>query len=102
MVEHERLRHWAGQYTLVNNELFQYSANGTLMKCITPDDAGAILQDIHLGICGSHADARSLMGKTYRQGFFSSTAVSNADSLVHQCDGCQFFARQKHVTSHQL
>jgi hypothetical protein len=28
--------------------------------------------------------------------------VSDADSLVRQCEGCQFFARQKHVLSHQV
>jgi hypothetical protein len=28
--------------------------------------------------------------------------VSDADSLVRRCEGCQFFARQKHVPSHQL
>jgi hypothetical protein len=72
------------------------------MKCITLDEGCAILQDIPVGICGSHAGGRSLMGKAYRQWFFCSTAVSNADSLVRQCEGCQFFARQKHVLSHQL
>jgi hypothetical protein len=72
------------------------------MKCITPDERCTILQDIHAKICSSHVDARSLMGKTYRQGFFWPTAVSDADSLVHQCEGCQFFACQKHVPSHQL
>jgi hypothetical protein len=72
------------------------------MKCITPDEGCAILQDIHVGICGNHMGVRSLMGKAYRQGFFWSTAVSDADSLVHQCEGCQFFARQKHSLSHQL
>jgi IS30 family transposase len=28
--------------------------------------------------------------------------VSDANSLVYRCEGCQFFARQKHVSSHQL
>jgi hypothetical protein len=28
--------------------------------------------------------------------------MSDADSLVRRCKGCQFFARQKHVSSHQL
>jgi hypothetical protein len=55
-----------------------------------------------VGICGSHAYARSLIGKTYKQGFFWPTAVSNANSLVQRCEGCQFFARQKYVPSHQL
>jgi hypothetical protein len=72
------------------------------MKCITPDEGCAILQDIHARICDCHTGARSLMGKAYRQRFFWLTAVYDADSLVHRCEGCQFFARQKYVLSHQL
>jgi hypothetical protein len=76
--------HWrVGQYTLVNDELFRWSINDTLMKFITPDKGCAILQNIHIEIYGSHAGVRSLMGKTYRQGFFWLTAVFDADYLVH-------------------
>jgi hypothetical protein len=46
--------------------------------------------------------ARSLVGKAYRQGFFWPTTVSDANSLVRRCEGCQFFAHQKHVSSHQM
>jgi transposase InsO family protein len=60
------------------------------------------LQDIHARICDSHEGARPLIGKTYRQGFFCPTVVSGADSLVHRCEGCQFFDHQKHVLSNQL
>jgi hypothetical protein len=63
------------------------------MKCITPDEGCAILQGIHVMICGSHTGARSLMGKAYRNGFFWSTVVYDADSLVQRCEGCQFSAR---------
>jgi hypothetical protein len=90
-VDCERLRHWVGQYTLVNDELFQRGADGILMKSITLDEGCAILQDNHAGICGSHMGARSLVGKAYKQGFFWPTTVSDADSLVHRCEGCQFF-----------
>jgi hypothetical protein len=72
------------------------------MKCITLDEGCTILQDIQIGMCDSHAGARSLVGKSYRQGFFWHTAVPDADSIVRRCDGCQFFARQKHISSHQL
>jgi hypothetical protein len=101
-VDHDRLCHRAGQYTLVNDELVRQGVNGTLMKYITPDEGFAILQDIHAGICGSHVGARSLVGKAYRKGFFWPTVVSDADSLVHWCQGCQFFTHKKHVPSHQL
>jgi hypothetical protein len=61
------------------------------MRCVTLDEGCAILKDIHVGICGSHGGTRSLVWKTYRQGFYWPTAVSNADSLVRHCEGCQFF-----------
>jgi hypothetical protein len=72
------------------------------MKCITPDEGCAILQYIHAWTCGSHAGTCSLVGKTYKQGFHWPTAVSDADSLVHRCEGCQFFTHQKQWSSHQL
>jgi hypothetical protein len=71
------------------------------MKCITPDEGCSILQDIHAGVCGGHGSARLLVDKTYRQGFFWPIAVSDSNSLVRWCEGCQFFALQKHVLSHQ-
>jgi hypothetical protein len=63
------------------------------MKRVAPDKGYAILQYIHIGICGSHVGARSLVGKAYRQGFFWPTVVSDVDSLVRRCEGCQFFDR---------
>jgi ribonuclease HI len=49
-VEGEQLHRRAGQYTLLNNELYWRSANGTLMKCITSDEGCCIFKDIHAGI----------------------------------------------------
>jgi hypothetical protein len=89
-VKCEQLCQRARQYTQVNGELYQWGANGTLMKCITPKEGQIILQDIHTGVCRSHAGAKSLMGKMYRQGFFWLTAMS--DAIVCRCEGCQFFA----------
>jgi hypothetical protein len=66
--EREQLRHRAGHYTMLNNELFQRSANDTLMRCILPDEGCTILQDIHAGICGSHAGAHTVVGKNTDRG----------------------------------
>jgi hypothetical protein len=73
-----------------------------MMKCITLDERCPILQNIHAGNCDSHTGAISPVGKAYKQGFFWPTAVSDANSLVHRCEGCQFFSCQKHMPSHQL
>jgi hypothetical protein len=72
------------------------------MWCIPTEEGYSIFQDIHSGICGSHAGARTLVGKACSQGFYWPTTVSDANSLVHRCAGCQYFARQKHVPASQL
>jgi hypothetical protein len=58
------------------------------MRCITPEEGYSILQDIHSGICGSHAGACTHVGKAYQQGFYWPMTVFEADSLVHRCEGC--------------
>jgi hypothetical protein len=72
------------------------------MCCILPDEGCIILQDIHSGIYDNHAGAHTLVGKAYRQGFYWPTTISDIDSLIRCCEGCQFFAHQKHVSSQQL
>jgi hypothetical protein len=42
------------------------SASGALLQCIPTGEGYYILQDIHSGICGSHAGVRTLVGKAYR------------------------------------
>jgi hypothetical protein len=61
-----------------------------------------ILEEIHSGCCGNHAALRTLVGKTFRTGFYWPTALKDAEELVRQCKGCQMFARQAHVPAHEL
>jgi hypothetical protein len=51
-----------------------------------------LLRDIHAGICGHHAAPRTLVGNTFRQGFYWPTAVADASEIVRTCEGCQFYA----------
>jgi hypothetical protein len=41
--ERKWLRHRAGHYTLINDEVFRQIANSTLMQCIFPDEGCAII-----------------------------------------------------------
>jgi hypothetical protein len=67
----EQLHCLTGHYTLVNDEMFQRSANGTLMRCILLEEGCSILQDIHSGICGSHVGAVCLWVRSISRGFTS-------------------------------
>jgi hypothetical protein len=60
------------------------------MKGITLEEGQIILQDIHVGVYGTHTGAKPLLGKAYMHGFFWLTAVSDADSIVRRCEGASF------------
>lgn len=62
----ERVRRRSQNYVMVASELYRRSPSGVLLRCVTPEEGRQLLQDIHSGICGSHAAARTLVGKAYR------------------------------------
>jgi hypothetical protein len=90
-------------YVLVGDNLYKRAASsGVLLKCILREEGKEILDEIHLGCYGNHATSRTLVGKTFRTGFYWSTALKDAEELVRKCKGCQMFARQAHVLAHDL
>ena len=87
--EAERIARRSRRYVVVGGEeLYQRSASGVLMRCISEDDGRKFLKEIHSGICGNHAAPRTLVGKAYQQGFFWPTAIIDVDDLVRKCEGC--------------
>ena len=40
------------------------------LKCIDEEEAKYIMKEIHEGVCGDHADPRSLVSKVVRTGYF--------------------------------
>ncbi|XP_066160872.1 uncharacterized protein, partial [Oryza sativa Japonica Group] len=100
--EAERISRRSKLYVLHESELYKKSPSGILQRCVSLEEGRQLLKDIHSGICGNHAAARTIVGKAYRQGFFWPTAVSDADKIVRTCEGCQFFARQIHLPAQEL
>jgi predicted choloylglycine hydrolase len=85
-------------YVLVGNNLYRRTASsGVLLKCISIEEGKEIIEEIHSGCCSNHTASRTLVGKTFRTGFYWPTALKDAEELVRQCKGCQMFARQAHV-----
>nr|AAN11192.1 Putative gag-pol precursor [Oryza sativa Japonica Group]AAP52005.1 retrotransposon protein, putative, Ty3-gypsy subclass [Oryza sativa Japonica Group] len=100
--EAERISRRSRLYIIHEGELYKKSPSGILQRCVSLEEGRQLLKDIHSGICGNHAAARTIVGKAYRQGFFWPTAVSDADKIVRTCEGCQFFAGQTHLPAQEL
>jgi ribonuclease HI len=102
-VECEKIVRCATNYVVIDTKLYRRSASsGVLMKCILRSECLELLQEIHGGECGNHAASTNLVGKAYRSGFYWPTALTNAQDLVRQCKGCQYFAKQQHVLAQVL
>ena len=49
-----------------------------ILKCVRKEDANYILKEVHEGIYGNHIGARTLVGKTLRQGYYWPTMLKDA------------------------
>jgi len=51
-----------------------------------------VLREIHEGVCGNHAGARSLVGKALRAGYYWPTLQKDSYDIVRTCVKCQRFS----------
>jgi ribonuclease HI len=102
--EAQRLARRARSFVLLGDkkELYHRSPSGILQRCISIAEGQELLQEIHSGACGHHAAPRALVGNAFRQGFYWPTAVADASRIVRSCQGCQFYARQTHLSAQAL
>jgi hypothetical protein len=62
----EQLVRRAKTYVLVEDKLYRRGAtSGVLMKCIPREEGKDILEEIHKGVCDSHASSRTLVSKAF-------------------------------------
>jgi hypothetical protein len=80
--EAERISRRSRLYVMNEDDFYKRSPLGILHRRVSLEEGRQLLQDIHSGICGNHAAAQTIVGKTYRQGFFWPTAVSDAEKVV--------------------
>ena len=100
--EARRLARRAKSFILAEGELYKRSHTGILQLYIPIEQGRLLLSDIHGGICGHHATPRTLVGNTFRQGFYWPTMVADAEQIIRIYEGCQYYARQTHLPAQAL
>ncbi|XP_024164300.1 uncharacterized protein LOC112171333 [Rosa chinensis] len=91
-VEAKRLQLRSARYTIMNGKLYRRGHCFPNLKCVTPEEGHKIMKDIHAGVCGNHAGARSLAHKTLRAGYFWPTMSALAQTISSSCHKCQMYA----------
>ena len=85
--EAQRLARGAKSFDLIKGELYMRSHIGILQRCIPIKQGKRLLSDIHGGVYGHHAMSRTLVGNTFRQGFYWSAIVVDVEKIVCTCEG---------------
>ena len=67
--EASKLKARSTRFTIHRGTLYKRGFSMPILKCVGKEDANYILMEVHEGICGNHIGARTLVGKTLRQGY---------------------------------
>ncbi|XP_057442139.1 uncharacterized protein LOC130733871 [Lotus japonicus] len=89
-------------YTIMGNELFKKNVDGTLLKCLSEDDAFIAISAVHDGLCGAHQAGAKMKWILFRQGMYWPTIMKDC---IEYAKGCQDFQRHagiQHVPASEL
>ncbi|XP_074282983.1 uncharacterized protein LOC141607525 [Silene latifolia] len=83
-------------FVLIDGILFRKSMAGPYLRCLSIQEAQAVMCDIHNGDCGNHIGGRSLSNKTLRQDYFWPTMRKDDIDYIKKCEECQRHAPVSH------
>ena len=95
--EASKLRARSARFVLLRGTLYKRGFSAPLLKCVGKEDSNYVLREVHEGICGNHIEARTLAGKTLRQGYYWPTMLKDAIELVRKCKIYQEHAKISHL-----
>ena len=65
-----KIRFKAIKYVLLEGDLYYWTIDGVLLKCIDTEEAKMLMGEIHEGVCGSHQSAYKIKWVIRRDGYF--------------------------------
>jgi ribonuclease HI len=97
-----KMKHRTRNYKIINEQLYKQGICEPLLKCISSEEGKELLSEIHSGICGNHAGARTIVGKAFRQGLYWPTAQSDSKEIIKTCHNCQISANKTNAPATSL
>ena len=99
--KHHLIRN-ASQYVIIADDLFRRSLDGTLLRCLEPEESKRALVDVHEGICGSHSNGLTLAHKLIRAGYYWPNMKQDAIKYAQSCKQCQLHGNRIHAPTREL
>ena len=90
--EARKLKVMLARFVLMDEVTYKRGFSQPYLRCLAPDEANYVLREVHEGACGNHSEARSLVHKVVRAGYYWPTIQANAKAYVKAYDQCQRFS----------
>ncbi|KAG5236797.1 RNA-directed DNA polymerase (Reverse transcriptase), Ribonuclease [Salix suchowensis] len=87
----ETLRRMATNFYLDGEILYRRSFDGTLLRCLDEKEIGQALEEVHEGICATHANGHTMARQMQRSGYFWLTMERDCVAYVRKCHKCQVY-----------
>ncbi|XP_038999487.1 uncharacterized protein LOC120125050, partial [Hibiscus syriacus] len=96
------IRRMAAGYVLNGEILYKKSMDQVLLRCVDNKEAKMILEEVHEGICGTHANGHVMARQIMRFGYYWSTMETDCINYARKCHKCQIYGDRMHTPPHPL
>ncbi|KAK5845287.1 hypothetical protein PVK06_001457 [Gossypium arboreum] len=91
------LRRLAIDYVLDGDILYKRRKDQVLLRCVDAVEARKILEEVHEGVCGTHANGFTMARQIMRFEYYWSTMEGDCVNYAKRCHKCQIYRDKIHV-----
>ncbi|KAG8501400.1 hypothetical protein CXB51_003539 [Gossypium anomalum] len=93
------LRRLACDYVLDGDILYKRRKDQVLLRCVDAMEAKLILEEVHEGVCGTHANGFMMARQIMRFGYYWATMEGDCINYAKKCHKCQIYGDKIHPFS---
>jgi len=94
------LRRLAAGFFMSGSILYKRNHNMTLLRCVDAKEANHMIEEVHEGSFGTHANGHAMARKILRADYYWLTMESDCCTHVRKCHKCQAFADNVNAPPH--
>jgi hypothetical protein len=87
----KKVRWFAFKFTLIDGDLYHWTAEDLLLKCLDLDQAKVVVGEVHESICSTHQLTPKIKWLLRRWGFYWPTIIADCFWYYKGCEECHKF-----------
>ncbi|KAE8715750.1 C2H2 and C2HC zinc fingers superfamily protein [Hibiscus syriacus] len=89
-------------YVLDGDILYNKSHDHVLLQCVDTKEARTIIEEVHEGVCGTHANGHAMAKQIMRFGYYWSTLETDCINFSRKYHKCQIYGDKLYTPPHPL